>query len=360
MMKAGCGGRFSYGLKIAPAALLIMMMGIVSLSALAADEEDSIDGTAYESEYGQTVRVKEPFRLIRERDRPRDYVLSPLVSFLFPGFDQWYEGQYTYAAAYTGTAVASLVYADLHKDALRRQSDRNAELRRQNLPEETAITSEDTGVRKYTLGALLYQGAGGMSAYHSFRSAVPTHQLAGNFRFLKAQETPGEVLLAPFRFDFLTRATTLVPLGIAAGLHLMTVSSEIEGIKRDSLSSADVFFAGAYSYNAGVHEEAVFRGWIMPVMMHWLGSEFWSNTATAGLFALAHMNNVEVPLPQLVLGWYMGYVTQQNQWSIAEAVFIHAWWDVFAFLTEFQITRLENRVDAKMPVLWLPPLALHF
>ena len=297
------------------------------------------------------------FRLTKEPERPRNYWFPPLVSFVLPGFDQWVEGQYAYAAAYTGAAALGITYAAMnssqyakqHRDDTDKQSD--------------FLESHDNLLRKATLGSLVYQGAGGLSAYHSFRSTVPGLQAIGKFRFLKKEETPAEVLMSPFQFSYLKRPTTWVPLALIAGIGALSLTSDEDTIGRHRLRSDDVFFSAAYSYNAGTHEEALFRGWMMPMAMEWTGSELWSNTGTAAVFALAHLGTVDVPVAQFLLGWYLGHLTQKNQWTLGEAIFVHTWWDVGAFLLSYHLYKKETKEGsslAALPVLWLPRLTMAF
>jgi membrane protease YdiL (CAAX protease family) len=131
-------------------------------------------------------------------------------------------------------------------------------------------------------------------------------------------------------------------------------------IQRDPLTVSDVFFTGAISYGAGVGEEAVFRGFLLPELRQALGSDFWSNAVTAVGFAAAHLGSVDRPIAQLALGYYWGDLTQRNNWEIAESIFIHTWWDVIAFLTVFQIKDKEPASSAVRPALHLPPFELHF
>jgi membrane protease YdiL (CAAX protease family) len=310
------------------------------------------------------------FSVLDDPDRPRSDIGIPLVSFILPGFDQWWEGQTGYAAAYTGVAIGGLAYSahvmaanDLDADGTKADEDEE-DGETADDEEETRLDQKDVAVRKATLGSLIYQGSGGFSAYHSFRTAVRSRKANDQYDFLEYEETPGDVLLAPFQFQFLARPTTFIPLGIGAGLAYLILHSEPgEDMERAPFTSADAFFTGAYSYNAGTHEEAMFRGWIMPVMREYWGSDFWSNAAQSLLFAAAHLNTNPQPLPQLLLGYHLGYVTQKNSWRLAESVFIHVWWDVLAFATIFNYREAhqdDDKASRLLPILWLPPLELHF
>jgi membrane protease YdiL (CAAX protease family) len=302
---------------------------------------------------------------VDDPDRARSDIGAPLLSFVLPGFDQWYEGQTDAAVIYTVTALGGLVYAANILDANPQpEPEPTAAGTEEEKEENETIDSKDNTQRKYVLGNLLYQGSGGFSAYHSFRSAVRTRQPRGQYEFLTQEETPLELLAAPFDFSYLGRSTTLIPLGIIGALSYLTLSSEpADDLEKDTFTGADAFFTGAYSLNAGTHEEAMFRGWIMPVMHEYWDSTFWSNAAQSVLFAAAHLNSNPQPIPQLLLGYHLGYVTQKNSWTLGEAIFIHTWWDVVAFATIYHYKRAEPENEAVQrlkPVLWLPPFQVAF
>jgi membrane protease YdiL (CAAX protease family) len=305
---------------------------------------------------GRTFAVRE------ELDTPRSVFWLPFFSFWLPGLGQWTEGQYAAGAVYTGVALAGYAYstaiasADHVADKMKREKDENED--------GGGFSSKDDDIRKYYLGTLVAQGAGGLSAYHTFRTSVRTHRQLGEYAFLKHEETPGQLLLAPFHFQYLTRLTTILPLAIGAGLGALIVSSPPEDYRRVRLTRSDAAFSAAYSYNAGTHEEAVFRGWLMPLMRESWGSDGWSNAAQAVLFALAHLNTNSTPVPQLLLGYHLGYVTQKNEWQLSESIFIHAWWDVFAFASEYMVEKTKKKdastLEAPPLPIWLPALTFVF
>lgn len=319
---------------------------------------------------------KSVFAVGSEPDRPRSVFWMPLVSFLLPGFDQWWEGQSTSAALYTGAALGGLTYAETVRAADNVETNPDKKKKddttstgetsesQEEEEDETALDSKDVALRKYTLGYLVYQGAGGLSAYHAFRTAVRTRKAKGQYDFLKYEETPLDILAAPFHFQYLARPTTYIPLGIGAALaYLILGSDPPEHYERTGLTSADWFFTGAFSFNAGTHEEAMFRGWLMPVLAEHVMSPFWSNATQAGIFALAHLSTNPQPIPQLLLGYHLGYVTQERGWRLGEAVFIHVWWDVLAFATMFSYRKKQTDEVSRLlppPVLWLPPLEWRF
>ena len=306
-----------------------------------------------------------PYRLRSEPTRARSDLVFPALSFLLPGLDQWWEGQLGSAAAYTGAAFLGVSYAS----HVAREENLVERVRQQQLKDQEAgkktssIDQRDDVYRKYMLGNLIYQGAGGFSSYHAFRTAVKSRQHHGQYEFLQNEESPLDLLKAPFNPKYLTRASTYVPLAIGAALAGLRATSALpDGYVRSRLTGSDAFFTGAYSYNAGTHEEAMFRGWFMPFAAEYTGSPFWANVGQSLLFAVAHLNNNSTPLPQLLLGYHLGNVVQDDGWRLGEAIFIHVWWDVLAFASTYSYKEAPALTKAfpVVPVFWLPPLELAF
>lgn len=293
-------------------------------------------------------------------DRLRSVFWAPLFSLAIPGLDQWMEGQYGYASAYTGVALMGYQISDYNRRRLKSEYE-SWEFDSQ--PEELKENRQMLGERERRLsyGSQMAFAAGSFSAYHAFRTAVPSQQKLGRFDFLKEEETPGELLLAPFRFDYLKRASTWIPLGVIAGLAAMSHGAELEEsseFERRKLTRSDYFYTAGISYAAGTHEELLFRGWILPVTREMTGGNLSANLITTAAFALAHLGSTPIPVPQALLGFHLGWVTQQNNWTLSESIFIHTWWDVFAFLMQYELQKKDPR--AAPAALWLPPFQLVF
>ena len=93
----------------------------------------------------------------------------------------------------------------------------------------------------------------------------------------------------------------------------------------------------------------------MPVWMHYVESEILSNLFTSVIFAAAHISSQNpVPWPQFLVGFYLGQVAQWRDWTIAESIFIHTWYDVIA------IAALYGLRDQAQLVVQLPPVVLRF
>lgn len=279
-------------------------------------------------------------------------ITLPLISFMLPGAGQLYRKQLISGASYATVGLAGAYYSERASRDLKLSEKENLD-----------ISSQNTAVRKYIFGLQVYQVAGGISAYHTFRSAVWQRQKFDQYRFLGPGETPMDILKAPFAFNYLGRSSTYIPLLVGGSLSWYLATHPGAGYTRRSAGKEDVLFSSAFSYGAGTHEEAVFRGWIMPVLHEQGLSAPIANVGQGLLFALAHLGSNNIPLPQLFLGLHLGRVTQRNQWTVGEAVFIHTWWDVFAFLSSYHLQKKGSDMDAKLesrPRLTLPPVVLSF
>jgi membrane protease YdiL (CAAX protease family) len=260
-------------------------------------------------------------------ERPRNYWL-PLASFVLPGLGQYIEQQWEPGFIYTGTAAFGLSLASVA--AKRIEKNKLGEL---DYDEYNGLQ------RQYTYGMQLYMFSGEMSAFHSFRTAVKTRKPGGEFAFLKAEEDPSDLLTAPFEFSMLARPTTYIPMIVGLGLALATY----DPTPHADFDGGDAAFAGGVSYNAGVGEEAFFRGYLMPVLREKWGSDFWSNATTATVFGAAHYSERnKFPVAQALMGYYLGWVSQRNGWSLKESIFIHAWWDVIALGEEVASNKTEK------------------
>jgi membrane protease YdiL (CAAX protease family) len=266
----------------------------------------------------------------------------PAPSMFLPGFGQYFQGERA-GLGYTGAAFTGIY---LVADGASRLRDHDGGFDASKL-----FDGEDWGVREYILGAMLYQGSGFLSAYSVFRSSVPRFQKEdGRYRFLKAQESLGEMALAPVRFGHLGKASTFVPLGLLAGVltYLVIDDRSTHSGSDWTFSADDLAFSGPLAYNAGLTEEAVFRGWLLPVAYEYSGRTWWfANGAQAGLFALAHYSSANpVPWPQFLLGWHFGSLARKNGWTLSESIFLHAWWDGALFLAQALTTRRVNGTSA--------------
>lgn len=281
------------------------------------------------------------YRYPNDPDKRRNPIGRAALSFLVPGFDQWTEDQTGAAIAYSGLSVLGIAMA------LAAAGDRGQ-----------YVTTKDDRARLTLLGAQVYQTMGSLSSFHAFRSAITTRKPSGEYPFLVAEETPGDLCLAPFRLDYLIRPTTFVPILVIGGLVAADVLTGSE--RAIKFSTADGFFTSAFSYQAGVGEEALFRGVMQPALMETVSDRraFAANLVQALVFGAAHYSpdHNNLPWPQFLFGLYLGWLTQYREYTLSENIFIHVWWDVIAIGATYA---LSNKTEKNQSV-YLPVLNLHF
>lgn len=303
--------------------------------------------------------AESPFALRYRTHKPRNFWLFPALSFILPGLDQALEGQWGYAAAYGASVATGIAVQVRNFEALEELHD-SPRFRALSRAEQANELKYNDTARRFSLGAQLMLASGSFSAYHAFRTAVRSQKPHGRFKFLRHEESPSDVLLAPFRFGYLKRPTTYVPLITITAIWLSRGILPEENFVQRPLTTSDGFYASAHSYLAGTHEEALFRGVLMPALRESFSDDFWSNTLTSFIFAAAHLGTVPIPVSQFLLGWHVGQVTQNNGWRIGEAIFIHTWWDVVAFLMNYHYRYQEGASQKAYLPLTLPPVTLYF
>lgn len=276
------------------------------------------------------------FSLKREKPEEKGVFWGPMFSVLMPGVNQAWEKQWAQAGLYAGIGF-------LGSQVMFSSNITEEELK--EVEEDGFNDTEFDKYRQYQLGAQIYSVAGSLSAYASFQSSVKYRkEKLGEYEFIKKQETVDEILTAPFEFSFIKRKTTWIPLSVIAGLVVLS-----DGMSMGNFQGSDAFYTSAYSYNAGTSEEAMFRGWLMPMFHQKFDSAFWGNATTSVLFAAAHGFN-PAPLPQLAMGYYLGWLTQKNDYSIQESVFVHVWWDVFAIAATYMDGESDNDEMIYLPL----------
>lgn len=239
--------------------------------------------------------------------------LLPVGSVLLPGLGQYVYGAALAGGAYTATALAGVWVADAANPDV---------LARGGLPR--------TGRDQLAFESLhVAFTAGALSGWDAFRRGVPALQGEGKYEFLGAGDDLGGLLAAPFDPAFLSRWTTWVNLGYAAVLAGIVVSQRDAGRRYETFRARDAAFVTALSLNAGVGEEALFRGWLLPLFRQNTG-DFWAaNVLQSVLFGALHVPDAE-EFAVVIGAWaiYEGWLTRRNDWSIRESIFHHFWYDV--------------------------------
>lgn len=259
----------------------------------------------------------------------------PVITFILPGLDQMIEGEWGSGLTYASYGLLGFQLID----AVQNKVDN---------PGQADISTRDNLKRQMLLGSQMYEMAGAMSAYQSYHSIINIYRDHGvAYTFIKPDETTLDLVTAPFDIRFLKRPTTWAPL---AALVIGVIAAPTSGAA-NFINGSDIGYLSAFSVQAGVAEESVFRGAFMPSLRQWWGSDVWANTAQASIFAALHYSSEnKLPLPQFMLGWYFGWLTQKNEYSIRENIFIHAWWDIIAFASTYLGQTNVQRRNVYVPV----------
>ena len=253
----------------------------------------------------------------------------PLGSVIVPGLGQYAQGATRAGLAYTGASAGGyatflLVGSNLSLDDL-----------------DDISARDELGAWAVQLG----QDAGLLSAYDSFHRSLPALQAQGKYTFLARHDSTAALLKAPFEVSFLKRKSSYIPaaLVLAAVVAARAVGPG-EGREFAPVHPHDGLFALGLSYNAGVAEEALFRGYMMPVFRQHLGQRALpANALQSAFFAAAHGTLDPARLGFLfVSGLYDGHLVNRNKGSVRQTVFNHFVWDVLA-VTGTLLTRERDR-----------------
>lgn len=196
-------------------------------------------------------------------------------------------------------------------------------------PDDSDIPRTSEGQR-FELGALVVQSAGFLSARDAFLRAVPAMQQQGKYKFLTTPEGLPELLSAPFDFRFLKRWTTWVDIGQTALMTGLVLSERTSSKTYYPYRVQDGAVVFGIAANAGISEEAMFRGYLLP-MIYEKSGKFWvANATQAAIFGIGH--GPAGLLFQGPWGLWEGWLVRRNDWSIRESIFHHFWYD-FAVIT---------------------------
>src|SRR5262249_8836798 len=201
--------------------------------------------------------------------------------------------------------------------------------------------------------------AGSMSAYDAFQRALPHLQEAGKYAFVRESDTVTSLIRAPGEFHFLKDPATYVPLALVTVVSFARrVAGPTTGREFTPTAAHDVAFSAGLAYDAGVGEEMLFRGYLMPVVRQHLGDRAWTaNELQAAAFAAAH-GDFSPPgfAAHFGFGLYAGFLVARNRGSLKQAVFNHFIWDLVAVSGSF-LTRQRDRTEGQLV---LPRIVITF
>jgi len=270
----------------------------------------------------------------------------PLLSVVVPGWGQFAQGAPRAGLAYSGAFAVGLGAAVAEADDV---------LHGRPLAEyEFPTLPRSVDEQVFMGGVQLTQSAGFMSAYDSFHRALPSFHKVKQYQFLTTHEPVERLLSAPFSPGLLGKKNVWIPLlGVAAVAGLEVALERDDAADTFApLHGHDALFGGQLSYQAGVSEEAFFRGYLLPVLQQHTGKRRLSNLAQAVVFGALHISGDNpVPVLQTGLGFLNGAVTQKRGGSIREAVFLHFWWDVVAVAAELVAPKGAAKAEVRLPTI---------
>lgn len=246
-----------------------------------------------------------------------------LASVFLPGAGQALNGDYDQAALHFGVFGVSLYGALRYRE----RDDFLDEAERYDEDNERELINRTT--LRYDYAVRLAADTAFYSSYAAYREARARDN--EGYRTPRPHESLNDLALAPFRWRYLSRPTTFVPLALQAAALLGGASGY--GIDRaDDVGEDDLhvynFFANELT---AVGEEAFFRGF--------LNNEFSSRHGdrngliiSSVIFGLGHTGQGQTAdaLQATAAGLYLGWLHQRNGFEAGEGVALHYWVNVFA------------------------------
>jgi len=271
--------------------------------------------------------------------------IGPIGSVFLPGFGQWLQRDVVRGAAYQGVFLAGWTAS---RAALNGR------------PVSVSDFRTFDGRTEWGVWALQLRGtAASISTYDAFRRALPTLQTSAKYAFVRESDSIGSLMRAPGNVRFLKDPLTYVPIALVAVTSFTRrVAGPSTGREFTPTKRHDLAFATGLAYNAGIGEEMLFRGYLMPVLQQRLGDRAWlANGLQAMAFAADHGQfNLSALAAHAGFGLYAGFVVQRHRGSLRQAVFNHFVWDLIAVSGAF----LTRQQDRPAPQLSLPVMTLAF
>jgi membrane protease YdiL (CAAX protease family) len=310
--------------------LILAFANFISISSFSQAPTPEIHSSSNfdaETEIARPIRHDIFSNTYQSRYAPTSVFWMPVATYILPGLSQFQNEQNVAGLTYGSMAVTGLATLITASSALERSNGGGVNT--------SDLTTDSNTLRRLIWGAKLYELSGELSVFQSFRSAVRDNRQDGkntSYSFLPEKETTADLLQAPFQFSHFLKPSTFIPLGVALGI--------VTGLRQNprfGLNPSYLTFSSSISYAAGVGEEAMFRGWMQPLFYEQFNSKFWANTSTSLIFAAAHISAENpIPLPQFILGGYLGWLVDSGGWSLSQSIFVHTWWDIIVFVSEMK------------------------
>ncbi len=189
------------------------------------------------------------------------------------------------------------------------------------------------------------------SALHIFfYSAYSTYRDSGRISN-HYNESFLDLVMAPFNKKYLLSPYFYIPVGLLlAGLSYQTkyppLNPEWMMVSPTMKKSGYMqFYSTVVSFNAGVGEEAFFRGYLNHYFIHKTNKPVWGILISSALFGLGHFQNspLDVIFPTIA-GIYFGFLHYINNWDIRQGIAIHFWWDFLIFTYSLRYVKEDKNV----------------
>jgi membrane protease YdiL (CAAX protease family) len=197
-----------------------------------------------------------------------------------------------------------------------------------------------------------------LTLYSSF-AAYRDARLARNnegYRTPPPQESATDLALAPFKWEYLARWTTLLPLAVALYNAAAPPSNADYLYSPDrTISRNDIAYGSFFQYGmVAVGEESFFRGVLNNSFSNAWGP-WWGLAGSSVLFGAAHEGapGQATSYGAAAFGAYLGYLQQQDGYRIGQDVAIHFWWDFLTSLAMLQKRSGQQQVTlASIDLRW--------
>jgi len=264
--------------------------------------------------------------------------IAAAASVIIPGLGQAAQGDWRTGAQHFGLFAASLyaaAYYERKPDYL--QDDERFQHEREIINQTTL--RRDFALRVATDTALYSSFA----AYRDGRSRDTRV-----YRTPAPKESLSDLTLAPFRWEYLSRPTTFIPLA----LQLLGTASDRYGIYRASDVSKGQLYAYEFVANefTAVGEEGFFRGFLNNELSDRWGNG-WGLAGSSAIFGLAHSGQGQTAnvMQAGLAGAYLGWVHQRNGFQVGESVALHYWVNVIAGIAAIRHGGAAQLVSLTVP-----------
>ena len=245
--------------------------------------------------------------------------MAAAASVIIPGLGQAAQGDYTTAAEHFSLFAVALGAGIHYQNQPDFLQDEDRYQHEREIINQTTLR-RDFALRIATDTALYSSFA----AYRDGRSRDTRY-----YRTPAPKESLSDLAFAPFKWEYLSRPTTFIPLGI----QLIAAASDRYGVYRAPDVSTNALYAYELTANefTAVGEEGFFRGFLNNELSNQWGNG-WGLAGSSAIFGLAHSGQGQTAnvFQAGLAGAYLGWVQQRNNFQIGEGVAIHYWVNVIA------------------------------